>query len=138
MDKLEFDVEAISAPLIRKDGRAVVLVLHHADNEITLKVPTEMIGDVAEQLDKLYAAAKVQSILPTQDPHPDRSYRPTPEVHVVDAAALIYHDDDLSVSLQIRTADRKDLLVVFDAEVFQQISETAERHRTNENPSEIN
>jgi hypothetical protein len=37
------------------------------------------------------------------------------------------HENDSSVSLQIRTVDERDLLLLFDADAFQRLSETSKR-----------
>lgn len=140
MIEFDFEVEAITAPLLRKDGLAVVLVLHEKGGarKLTLQVATEIVGDMAEELGKLYGAAHVQAILPTRDPKPEQSYRPTPETHLVDGAALIYHPNDLSASLQIRTTESRDFLLMFDPGVFQGLAEDAESRDRAIPPSENN
>ncbi len=141
MEKRDFEVSSIFAPLLRKDGLAVVLSLQANDADqtrITLSVPTEAIGDLVEDLARLYAAAKVQAMLPTQDPHPDQSYRPTPDVLQVEAAELFYHKEDSSVSLQIRTLNGQDKLLLFDSGMFQQIYDSVERREADETPFDIN
>src|SRR5262245_21521487 len=135
----DFDVETITAPALRKDGLAVILVLHERGGarKLTLQVATEIVGDMAEELGKLYGAAHIQAILPSRDLEPDRSYRPTPETHLIDAGALIYHPNDSSASLQVRTKDGRDLLLMFDPDAFQELVRDAETRDRAIPPSEM-
>ena len=140
MTEFDFNVETITAPLLRKGGLAIVVVLHEKGGarKLTLQLPTELVGDMAEELGKLYGSAHVQAILPTRDPKPEQSYRPTPETHLVDGAALIYHPNDLSASLQVRTTESRDLLLMFDPGAFQGLVEGAELRDRAIPPSENN
>lgn len=135
----DFEITSISFPFVRKDGEVVVFVLHGKNgNALTVTIPFESFQAFYDQIDQLYRSAKFQRMVSAfNGPSPlDHDYRPVLESMLVEDASILRNDTQSMVQLRINTAEKRELLLIFDKAQFTSLYDYAQISETDPSASD--